>query len=162
MPIPASSSTYPWGPSPISVPLSHNGSRARRRIAPRANREQRGAAYSRKISIRVWDRTRYPRCLHRSWNGYPIPSRSPFRIGLCPCETYGRAVPQSPLGESASQPARPRGPPHLVWVFYVILLTPSFALCCSSRSSDEWNVRTPRDGNASYAANGKRFIQRGF
>lgn len=44
-----------------------------------------------------WNRTWYPRCLHRSWNGYPRwKRRSPFRIGLYPCKSYERAVAQSP------------------------------------------------------------------
>lgn len=47
----------------------------------------------------------------------------------------------------AARGASPSASPHLtfVWVFYVILLTPSFALCCSPRSSDERNVRMPHD-----------------
>lgn len=44
-----------------------------------------------------WNRTWYPRCLHRSWNGYPRwKRRSPFRIGLYQCKSYERAVAQSP------------------------------------------------------------------
>lgn len=53
----------------------------------------------------------------------------------------GRA---SIAARGASQPERTASP-HFVWVFYVILLTPSFALCCSPRFSDERNVRMPRD-----------------
>lgn len=66
-----------------------------------------------------WNRTWYPRCLHRSWNGYPRwKRRSPFRIGLYPCKSYERAVAQSPRRgiQAAAQG---------VWVFTRMLLTTS-------------------------------------
>lgn len=58
--------------------------------------------------------------------------------------TVGPCLNRRSGSQPASQPVRTASP-HLVWVFYVILLTPSFALCCSPRSSDERNVRMPRD-----------------
>lgn len=56
----------------------------------------------------------------------------------------GRASIAARGASKPGQPARTASL-HLVWVFYVILLTPSFALCCAPRSFDEQNVRMPRD-----------------
>lgn len=152
MQISASSSTYPRGSPPISALLSRSGARARvrtgryaRYTTPREQSGRRGAAHSRRISIRLesnevppmspslvkW----IPRSIAFSFQDWFMPERD-LRPG-CTSIAARRAI------QPASQPVR-AGRLALCGCFTWILLTPSCSLLLPSIPRAE-NVRMPRD-----------------